>query len=373
MFKNLRLFFIALLCVSTPILAISAAAPGAPPPQSAPITANAAQIAELTRKADEARYAKDIAEIRADILQSQTNWFEILTSTMIGLFGVLITVAVLFVTLRSEKLAIAEAKIAAVGSLAAEREAINAQLEAAKDAVAEINSHRETVRELTKDLAAGEAPSDPEKVRKISELAEDAQKKSRKDRTVDDYRALVIESLIQKDWPAMERRASAMAYLFDGEAGDESIAFALVQKAYALGQLARHEHAIAANDEVVARFGSSVATALQEIVAMALANKGASLGALTRHEDAIAANDEVVARFGSSAAPGLQEQVANALFNKACALAMLENVAACIETLTLWGEKRGGIDCDAIRNDDEFDKVRERPAFKAFLAKHGCG
>ncbi len=123
---------------------------------------------------------------------------------------------------------------------------------------------------------------------------------------------------------------------------------------------------------MVARFGDKEAPALQEQVARALVNKGVRLGRLNRHEDAIAACDEVVARFGDKEVPALQEQVARALFNKACVFAVTGKVERCIATLEHWVEQRGEIDCEQIKRDSDFDNIRNRKTFVAFLTKHGC-
>lgn len=102
------------------------------------------------------------------------------------------------------------------------------------------------------------------------------------------------------------------------------VAVALVGKGVALGELNRPEKAVAVYDEVVARFGGSQHTELQEQIAWALIHKGAILGELNRPEKAVAVYDEVVARFGGSQHPELQEQVASALVNKGIALGKLE-------------------------------------------------
>ena len=100
----------------------------------------------------------------------------------------------------------------------------------------------------------------------------------------------------------------------------EQTAKALYNKAAALGSLGRAEEAVAAYDEVVARFGESPLPALREQTAKALYNKAAALGSLGRAEEAVAAYDEVVARFGESPLPALREQTAKALYNKAVAV-----------------------------------------------------
>ena len=153
----------------------------------------------------------------------------------------------------------------------------------------------------------------------------------------------------------------------------ELVAKALVNKRVRLGTLGRSEDEIAIYDEVLARIGSSEVPALQELVAGALGNKGVVLGTLGRSDDAIAAYDEVLARFGTSDAPALQEQVAKALFNTACAHARAKRVKASIAMLEKWAARIGGVDCQKIAGDADFDAVRDRPSFKAFLRKHGCG
>jgi tetratricopeptide (TPR) repeat protein len=472
MIRFTHLFFLLLLLMAAPLLAQSKAPPAPQSDQAAQIKAQDAKIEALTKSVGEARYEKNIAEIKAEILQSQTSWFEILTSAMIGLFGVLITAVVIYFVFKFDSDARTKIEQAvkaserltndAVQKLTAETDLALASakqlLEEAKAAVADIHVERETARELTKGMSPGEAPSDPATQEKIADLARMAKLKPRKERTIDDYRALVTDAFIQKDWDAMERRASAMAYFFEGEADDESMAFALFNKAYALGELKRHidavaifddlvvrygnhdmaviqervcaalynkgidlgkldrsEDAIAAYDEVLARFGAIQNPALQTTIVSALYNKGVRLGKLNRSEDAIAIYDQVVMRFGDVESDVLQERVAkalfnkgvrlgeqkrrddaiatydavavrfdntknpaikehlfNAIFNKACALAAMGKGNECIKALTLWTERRGGVDCEAIKSESDFDKVRNRKAFKAYLAAHGC-
>ena len=76
------------------------------------------------------------------------------------------------------------------------------------------------------------------------------------------------------------------------------------------------EEAIAAYDDLLARFGAATELPLREQVAKALFNKGVTLGALGRSEDAIAVYDDLLARFGAATELPLRELVAKALFNK---------------------------------------------------------
>ena len=117
----------------------------------------------------------------------------------------------------------------------------------------------------------------------------------------------------------------------------ELVAKALVNKGVTLGALGRSEDAIAACEDVLARFGAAAELPLRGLAANALVNKGVALAALGRSEDAIAAYDDVLARFGAAAELPLRELVANALVNKGVALAALgrseDAIAACNDVL----------------------------------------
>lgn len=93
---------------------------------------------------EQQRYRADIAEIRADLLDSQTSWFEILIAIVVGFFAILITVVVLFVTLRGEKLAIAEVK----ALIADEEGNLKEVIERANAATTQIEDSRDQVEEL---------------------------------------------------------------------------------------------------------------------------------------------------------------------------------------------------------------------------------
>ncbi|ENC6397965.1 hypothetical protein ABKX72_003790, partial [Aeromonas veronii] len=109
----------------------------------------------------------------------------------------------------------------------------------------------------------------------------------------------------------------------DAPALQEQVAKALCNKGVRLSQLGRSEDEITVYDELLQHFGTSDAPALQEQVAKALCYKGMTLGQLGRSEDAITVYDELVQRFGTSDAPALQEQMAKALRNKGVELSQL--------------------------------------------------
>jgi tetratricopeptide (TPR) repeat protein len=95
---------------------------------------------------------------------------------------------------------------------------------------------------------------------------------------------------------------------------------ALSNKGLRLSQLGRSLEALAAYDDLVARFGKMTNLSLRAHVAKALINKGATLGALGRNEDAIVNYDDLLVRFGAATEIALREYVARALFDKGVAL-----------------------------------------------------
>ncbi len=104
---------------------------------------------------------------------------------------------------------------------------------------------------------------------------------------------------------------------------DDLAANALFNKGVTLGALGRSEDAIAAYDDLLARFGAATELPLREQVGKALVNKGVRLAALGRSEDAIAAYDDLLARFGAATELPLREQVGKALVNKGATLGAL--------------------------------------------------
>jgi tetratricopeptide (TPR) repeat protein len=121
----------------------------------------------------------------------------------------------------------------------------------------------------------------------------------------------------------------------------EDVVRVLRSKGFELAQLGRREEAIAAYDDLLARFGSAPEPSIREHVARAFCNKGVELGELGRREEAIAAYDVLLARFGSATEPSIREDIAVALCNKGVELGQLgrceEATAACNDLLARYG------------------------------------
>ncbi len=114
------------------------------------------------------------------------------------------------------------------------------------------------------------------------------------------------------------------------------VAKALVNKGVVLQRLNQPRAAVAAWDDLAARFGDEpVPPALVEPVAGALVMKGGLLAEGNQLQDALAVLDEVVRRFGGNPAPVLLDHVATALGNKGVVLLRLNLVK---DALDVWGE-----------------------------------
>ena len=95
------------------------------------------------------------------------------------------------------------------------------------------------------------------------------------------------------------------------------VATALLMKGVTHDQRDEAEAELAAYDDLIARFGDSDTPELQVQVATALLNKGITHGQRDEAEAALAAYDDLVVRFGDSDTPEVQVQVALALLFRA--------------------------------------------------------
>jgi len=137
-----------------------------------------------------------------------------------------------------------------------------------------IDGHRQKAAEFLKNMIPGEAPSDPETVHMIADLAIGAKAKPRHERTADDYRALIADALVKNDWPAVKRRAVTLAYLFEKDLDEDSLAATMFARAYALHQMDENIEAEKQFAAIVERFGQSPRPNLRNLTKMALNHWG---------------------------------------------------------------------------------------------------
>ena len=285
--------------------------------------------AEINRLTDQAQQAQARADAEAQrnlaaqrelfIQQAKTELQNSAYSRLeiiVGGFGALITAIVVFFAWNTKETAIAAAK-AGVEDV---RKTLVERLTEAEKLLAKLHKHETDFNERLRNLLPGEAPKSEEDRKTVAEVAREANAKPPGKRTADEYRAIIINLLMQKKWPEMLTAAQQMRLLHEA---DEDFAFARFNEGYAFGQLGRSEEAIAAYDDIVARYGAAREAALRERVVRALVNKGVRLGALNRIDEEIAVYDEVIAGYGAAREAALREEVARALVNKGVALGHL--------------------------------------------------
>ncbi len=91
------------------------------------------------------------------------------------------------------------------------------------------------------------------------------------------------------------------------------VANALFNRGVILVELSRHEEAIIAFDQVIARHGKAAELSLRKLVARAMVNKGIALCNLNRNEESIAVSGQVIARYGEASEPDWQVLVSDAI------------------------------------------------------------
>jgi tetratricopeptide (TPR) repeat protein len=99
-----------------------------------------------------------------------------------------------------------------------------------------------------------------------------------------------------------------------------SIADALLNKGNKLGELRRTEEAIAAYDDLIARFSKATEPELRDRVVWALNNRSGLLGEPGSRDKGLAILEDLTARFEASTEPEAHEAVAKLLIAKGLVL-----------------------------------------------------
>jgi tetratricopeptide (TPR) repeat protein len=317
----LAILALAMLLPAAPVLAAGTqSTPTAPATTKPPLTAN--QIADLTNSLRAEQRAADKEEIRANLLESQRDWYGIYITWIFAIFSALVTAIFVIVSLRVKSEAIAEAKHAAITEIKPQIDEISKDIDSIKALKAEveiiaadISAKNALADELINKLNIQDLPNDAATKQKIADRAQLADQKPRNQHDAADYRALIMRDVEAENWPSVAERAVAMAYQF-ADSSDENTIWALFAQGVAFGKQGKPDEEIAIYNDLIDRFGDSTVPALQEQMAKALLNKGVAFGQQNKPDEAIAAYEKLIARFGDSSMPALQELVAKALFNK---------------------------------------------------------
>lgn len=332
-----------------------------------------AEINRLTDQAQQAQARADaeaqrnlaaqrelfIQQAKTELQNSAYSRLEILIAGL----GVLITLLVVFFALRTEKTAVAEA-VKGVG------EEIKARVAETEALLAKMREHETAANKILRSLPPAEAPKSAEDRETVAEVAREANAKPPRDRTADEYRAIIINLLIANRWDEMLEAAQQMRLLFSENSQD--FIFARFQEAHALSQLDRQKEAVAVYENVIAHYAAAPVTDQREWLPAAWIGKGVAHGKLNSFEEEIAAYNEVLALCG--AAPGDKsedrEWEAMAFFNKAAAYARQGKAKQTITTLQGMLKAGHPLCQEQIRNTPHFDSIRDDPAFKKFLEEN---
>lgn len=251
---------------------------------------------------------------RIDDLGSTITLFGVLVTGV----GVLVAVVVIGFSLRYTDLVKAQAQQAAEKWRKENEEALSLRTkerigeleDKAKSILAEIEGHRDHVRDVLDGLNLEELRTNAGAASEFMELAEEARNKPETQYSAIDWVSRGVEHYLSK---RHEDAISAWRRVADDPvAGPEVNSVALLNIGVTLRELDRSEEAIVTYNNVISRFGDSSETAVRERVAKAFVNKGALLGCLGRSNEAQKAFEEAILHFGGAQEPVVREVVSSA-------------------------------------------------------------
>lgn len=386
------------------------------------------RAAEAEQRARGAERKQDVLTAKSELENSAYARLEVIVGLSIGFFGILITLIVLFITLRTEKAAVASA-------IDAGKRGIEEIQERAKEAVAEIEEKTHEAEAHLREILENKIISDKllEEITQNHKFAQTSPAfetlESGQDRapnanvarealampprTANEFRTLIIHLQIREAWTDMLEAAQQMR-LLHGEV-DSDFVFARLNEGVALNKLKRHDEevnvyddviarvdaspdaglrqwaasagvnkgvtligqrrfddAIAAFDDVIVLYGAATELALREHAANARLNKGVLFFALNRFDDAIAEYDVVIEGYGAASEAGLREVVTRAFYYKVRTYAKRGLVAEAITVLQEMLRAGHPLPLKQIADVTDFDSIREHPDFKKFLKENGA-
>lgn len=116
--------------------------------------------------------------------------------------------------------------------------------------------------------------------------------------------------------PALKTAEQAIAYVGDDPALAQYLAFAYFNKGVAYRQADKYQQAVAAYDELLARFGDSQQVVVKNLLASAYSNQAENLVKMEQYDQARMVVDAALAKFASSTDPALMEAIATLYNNK---------------------------------------------------------
>ena len=242
-------------------------------------------------------------------------------SWIISLFGVLITIIVIYFVFKFEKMAeiLAEKELKkwikneAMGEFEPKIKEIKDLIKKAESEVRLFKEKAElTINGIEKKLLENKELTHEEE-NEIKSDIKDIENKQEKDYTFADWRKKTLLYFISNKYEEALKLVENMLIFSDDNL---RISETLFLKAIILNKLNKNLEAIEVYDELIDRFKDSKESGVLVQVTKALYNKGVRLGKLEKSEEAIEVYDELIERFKDSKESGILEQVVSSLSNK---------------------------------------------------------
>ena len=252
-------------------------------------------------------------------------------SWIISLFGVLITIIVIYFVVKFEKMAeiLAEKELKkwinneAMGEFEPKIKEIKDLIKKAESEVSLFKNKAEfTISEIEKKLPENKELTNEEKNEIRSDI-KDIENKQEKNYTFTDWRQKTLFYYINNKYEEALKLVDNMLIFSNNE--NTKVAESLFFKASIFNKLNKKIEAIEVYDEIVKRFGDSKEDYLLELLAIVLSNKAIVLGKMNmRLEEAIIACDDVIRRFNESNSNKILVSLMKALVTKAVILGKIE-------------------------------------------------
>lgn len=288
------------------------------------------QAKEALARAEQAEHKLLVLQAKSELEKQAHSHLGIILGAAIGLFGVLMTVIVIFFSLSTKESAIIAAKEAALPAAkeaavaAAEKSVadirdnikkmadeggsqLTGALVEAESLVAKIRNQQRKVDALARQLPANNESKSSKDSQTAAVSVSGAFAKSPRDRSIEDYQAIISDYLDKKQWTAALTTSQQMQLVFSEKT--DGFAFARYSEGLARVELQRQKEAVVVFNDIITRHGVSKESALQILVAKALVKKGRALVEMLRYDEASAVYEDFISRYESSGNPDLRQMV----------------------------------------------------------------
>jgi tetratricopeptide (TPR) repeat protein len=321
---------------------------------------------------------------------------------VIAIFGVFMTLLVIFFALKTEQAAVAAAK----GELGQQVARVQALLKQAESGAAQIDDHLKMAAERLLETSTPTGVDRPA----LEAAARAIVGRSAAHLSADQFEIIIGAAISSSDWVAAYENAIVMRKVYNGPEQDS---FARLAEGLALAQQGHSTNAERVYRELIERHRGNRQKQIRRRVARAMVNRGVTLGDLgklteeteaynealefigntTRDvvlleqkalalfnrgyghsqrdqvDDELASYDQLVALFQNRREPQLRAQTARAHYNRACVFSSRGEPTKAVEALQGCKDAGGDVRAEVLTGDSDFDRIRDAPEFKAFASR----